>query len=56
METRMMTVNSVDFFDERDGSVFTVEISGYEDDVKITRETAEYLFNKLGFVLGKEGF
>ena len=58
MDTRMMTVDGVF---ERVGDdivtvAYTVEISGYEDDVKITRDTAEYLFEKLGFVLGKEGF
>jgi hypothetical protein len=58
MDTRMMTVDGV--FELVDGDLvtvaYTVEISGFDTDVKITRETAEYLFDKLGWVLGKEGF
>ena len=52
MPTKDMTVNSVDF---TDGQLFTVEIEGHESDVVISRETAEYLYAQLGFLLGHIG-
>jgi hypothetical protein len=51
---RYMGVDSVEFFDSKPASFFTVEVGGQEDDIIITRETAEYLWDKLGWVLGKE--
>jgi hypothetical protein len=46
---RFMTVNTIDFTD-----LLTVEVGGFEGDVVITTETAEYLYNQLACVLGKE--
>jgi len=46
---RFVTVNTVDLTD-----LFTVEICGQAEDVIITTETAEYLWTKLGDLLGKE--
>lgn len=45
---RFMTVNSIDFTD-----LFTFEVGGYDEDVVITTETAEYLHHQLGMLLGK---
>lgn len=44
---RYMGVNTVDMTD-----LFTVEIGGQEEDVIITRDTAEYLYRQLGDLLG----
>lgn len=46
---RFMTVNTIDLTD-----LLTVEIGGQDEDVVITRATAEYLYDQLGFLLGKD--
>jgi hypothetical protein len=44
---RYMGVNTVDMTD-----LFTVEIGGQDEDVIITTETAEYLYQQLAYLLG----
>lgn len=53
MAAQHVTVNSMD---GSEGELFSMEVEGLEQDVRMTREQAEYLFNQLGLVLGKEGF
>lgn len=46
---RYIGINTIDFTD-----LFTVEIGGQDEDVVITRETAEHLRYQLNFLLGDE--